>query len=139
MKPLNGLVLAALVIAALPLAAQTADSPPRYKWIATPCDTWNCALVAMAQSNGDPSIIILPTKSTMHPWIVLKRIEIGSVDEPLDNGPFLTECYGTMGEASARFASAEKEKIPILVTAPDGAMIFVCLHEAEAKRRVVAH
>ena len=137
MKPLNGLIFGAL-IAALPLVAQTAESPPRYKWIATPCDTWNCALVAMAQSNGEPSVIILPTKSTAHPWIVLKRMEIGTVDIPED-GPFIAECFGTIGEASARFAETDKEKIPIVVTAPDGAMIVVCLHEEPAKRRVVGH
>ena len=138
MKPLNGLIFAAFLLVAMPLAAQTADSPPRFKWVATPCDTWTCALVAMAQSNGDPSVIILPTKSTAHPWVVLKRIEIGSVDVA-DEGPFMAECFGTMGEASARFASYDQEKIPILVTAPDGGMIVICLHETQTKRRVVAH
>jgi hypothetical protein len=142
MKPLNGLILAALVAVALPLAAQTAESPPRYKWIATPCDTWGCAIAAMAQSNGDPNVIILPTKSNAHPWVVLKRMEIGVVDVP-DDGAFIAECFGTMGEASARFSSVDSEKIPILITAPDGGMIVVCLHEtqtpAPAKKRAVGH
>lgn len=138
LKPWTGLILTALLLATLPLAAQTADSAPRYKWVATACDTWNCALVAMAQSNGDPYVIILPTKSTAHPWVVLKRMEIGVVEIPED-GTFTAECFGTMGEASARFSSYDSEKIPILITAPDGGMIVICLHDVQAKKRVVAH
>ena len=142
MKPLNGLILAALVAVALPLAAQTAESPPRYKWIATPCDTFGCAVAAMAQANGDRNVIILPTKSSAHPWLVLKRMEIGVVDVP-DDGPFIAECFGTIGEASARFASVDKEEIPILITAPDGGMIVICLHDTQTptqtKKRAVGH
>ena len=138
MKPLNGLIFAALLAVALPLAAQTAESPPRFKWFATPCDTWGCAIAAMAQSNGDPHVIILPTKSALHPWIVLKRMEIGVVDVP-DDGPFIAECFGTMGEASARFSAIDSEKMPILITATDGGMIVICLHDSQpqAKKRAV--
>jgi len=138
MKPLNGLILAALVAIALPLAAQTAESQPRYKWVATPCDTWGCAVAAMAQANGDPYVIILPTKSALHPWVVVKRMEIGVVDIPGDSA-FDAECFGTMGEASARFSAIDTEKMPLLVTSTDGGMIVICLHDSQpqAKKRAV--
>ena len=136
MRTVTGLVFAAL-LATIPLAAQTANSPPRYKWMATPCDTWGCAIAAMAQANGDPYVIVLPTRSSAHPWVVLKRVEIGTVEDPVDP-VFIAECFGGMTEASARFDAMDLEKIPILVTSTDGGIIVVCLHETQTtKKRAV--
>jgi hypothetical protein len=138
MKPFTGLMLTALLTATLRLSAQTAESPPRYVWIATPCDTWGCAIAAIASANGDPFVIVLPTKSSAHPWVVLKRMLAGTIEGPID-GTFTAECFDTMLAASTRFDSIASDKIPILVTMPDGGMLVVCMHETQTigKRRSV--
>lgn len=138
MRTVTGLLLATLLVAGLPLAAQTAESPTRYVWAATPCDTWGCAIAAMATANGDPYVVVLPTKSNTHPWVVLKRTEAGILDGPADP-VFVTEAYSTMGEASARFSAIDSEKIPMLVTTVDGGMIVLSFHETQttSKKRAV--
>jgi hypothetical protein len=136
MKTLTGLVVAALLLTAAPAVAQTAESQPRYTWVATACDTWGCAIAAMASANGDRNVVVLPTKSAAHPWVVLKRMEAGVVDGVIDP-IFDLECFRELFDASARFASIDREKIPLLVTTTDGSMLVVCLHATEPKRRVV--
>jgi hypothetical protein len=91
----------------------------------------------LATAQGDPRVFVLPTNSPDHPWIVLKRELIGSVEGPIDN-TFMVECFSTMGEASARYASIETMKAPMLVTTTDGSMLVICLHEPQTKRRAVA-
>lgn len=134
MKTLTGLVVAALVATSVPLAAQSAESKPRYMWVATPCDTWGCAVAALALANGDRNVLVLPTKSSAHPWIVLKRVEAGIVDGTIET-PFTTEMFSEMIDASARFISIDSEKIPILVTTTDGAMLVISMPEPEPTRR----
>jgi hypothetical protein len=137
MRTFNGLVLTALLLAGSSLAAQTAESPPRYRWVATPCDTWGCSIAALAQGNGDPYVIVLPTRSSDHPWVVLKRVEAGIVEEPVGDPVFVTEVYGTMLEASTRFLAIDTTRLPLLVTTTDGGMLVVGLHESQTKRRAV--
>jgi hypothetical protein len=138
MRTFNGLVLTALLLAGGSLAAQTAESPARYRWVATPCDTWGCSIAALAQGNGDPYVIVLPTKSSEHPWVVLKRVEAGIVEEPEGDPVFVAETYSTMLEASSRFSAIDIARLPILVTTTDGGMLVVGLHEAQiGKKRSV--
>ena len=137
MKRLTGLVVVTVFLLAVPLDAQEAISRPRYKWLATPCANWSCALAAMALAQGDPYVFVLPTKSTDHPWIVLKRQEIGVVDGTVDN-TFEVDSFSGVGEATARYSSIETLKAPMLVTTMDGSMLVVCLHEPMTKRRAVA-
>jgi hypothetical protein len=136
MKTFTGLVVTALVLAALPIAAQTAESQPHYQWVATPCDTWGCAIAAMASANGDRNVVVLPTKSNAHPWIVLKRIEGGILDGQMDT-TFSVEPFSEMLDASARFLSIDREKIPLLVTTTDGSMLVVFMQAPEPTRRRV--
>src|SRR5687768_4164103 len=137
MKRLTGLVIVTAVLLTASVDAQEAISQPRYKWMATPCANWSCALAAMAVAQGDPYVFVLPTKSTDHPWIILKRQEIGVVDGPIDN-TFEVEGYSGVSEATARYVSIETLKAPMLVTTMDGSMLVICLHESMTKRRAVA-
>ena len=137
MKRFTGLVVAVFLLAALPAAAQTAESQPRYRWFATPCDTWGCAIAAMASANGDRFVIVLPTKSTAHPWVVLKRTDAGFTEGTVDP-TFQVEGFSDLAVAAARFSSIEKEQIPILVTTTDGGMLVVAMHGKEPTKRRVA-
>lgn len=138
MRTVTVLLLVAAIASVLPAAAQTAESPPRYKWIATPCDTWNCALAALALANGDPFVIVLPTRSSAHPWVVLKRVVVGSVEEdPAVTPTFDAECFGELGTASARFSALDPARFPLMLTTTDGGILVVCLHEVQTKKRVV--
>lgn len=138
MKTVTGLLFVVLLLASTPLLAQTAESQPYYKWVASPCDTWGCAVAAMADGKGDPYVIVLPTKSTAYPWIVLKRMEAGVVELPAGPQVFAVETFGSMLEASIRFGAIEHEKIPILVTTTDGGMLVIQMQgEEPTKRRAV--
>ena len=137
MRMFTGLFVAALfVLCAVPAGAQEFGSQPRYQWLATPCEKWSCAIAAMATSEGDPFFVVLPTKSSEHPWVVLKRVEAGSVEGPVDN-TFTIESYSAMSEASARFASIDTLNVPMLVTTVDGGMLVVRLTAPVSKRRAV--
>lgn len=138
MARLTGLVIAAALFIATPLAAQIAVSDPHTMWTAVPCATWTCALSAMADAAGDPYVLILPTKSSDHPWVILKRVPIGTTDGLTIDETFDIEVFGGIGEASARFSAIDRMKVPILVTTTDGGMIVVALRNAETKRRSVS-
>lgn len=66
---------------------QSGTKPIRYTWIATSCTTWNCAAAALVIADGEPNVLVLPTSITDHPWIILRRVEEGSVYVPEDE-PF---------------------------------------------------
>ena len=139
MRRFTGLVVAALLLASLPLAAQTAQSPPRYTWLATPCAKASCALAAMAEADGDKFVIALPTRSSEFPWVVLKRVETGSIEGPVDE-TFAVECFGGMIEASSRYSTIDSAHVPIMVTTTDGSMLVVCLKDINVtRRRSVGH
>jgi len=137
MKRLTGLVLFALLT--LPLVAQTAESPPRYQWTAIPCAKWSCALAALAEADGNLFVLVLPTKSSEHPWVVLKRVEAGSIEGPLDE-TFSVECFGGMIEASSRYSAIDHVRVPMMVTTVDGGMLVVSLSDVNVtRRRSVGH
>lgn len=136
MKRLTGLVVVACTLLAVPLAAQTSVSEPHSMWFATPCD-WTCALAALATAKGDRSVFVLPTNSGDHPWIILKRQQIGSVEGPIDN-TFHVESFSAVAEASARYSSLDVMRAPILVTTTDGGMLVISLNSPQTRRRAVS-
>jgi hypothetical protein len=130
------LALTVLAFASPVLAGEQFTNEPPVIWSATPCDTWNCAVAALTLADGNPRVMVLPTRSRIHPWVVITRMAGGDVHNV--DTTFVAECFSSMYEASARFLAVEQDKMPLLVTAVDGAMLVVSLKDAEApptKRR----
>ena len=135
-----------VLLAALMLVAATAGAddnvcpcvPITHVWIATPCESWDCALSALVVAGGDPQVMALPTTSDRYKWVVLQRVAAGSAAASPDN-PFLLETFSTMTDGSARFSSLEHNVAPLLVTAKSGDIIVVSLRQPEIKRRATGH
>jgi hypothetical protein len=133
------LCTAAFLLAAIPCPAQSfGTNPPGHAWIVSPCENWNCASAALVMANGSAKVMALPTSSSRYPWIVLRRIEAGSVylspDRPFDAEPFVS-----LEIASARFASLEAARAPMLITSAEGEFIVISLRQPESRRPATAH
>ncbi len=118
--------------------AQEVTKPIRYTWIVTSCMTWNCAAAALVMANGKPDLIALPTGREERPWLVLKRVEEGSLYIPEDE-PFHCVVYPTVADASLNFATMESCHAPMILNVPDGRAVIVSLSNCDsgAKRRAV--
>lgn len=134
MKLLAALATALLL---LPVAiAEQTTKPIRYTWIATSCETWNCAVAALVLADGDPHVLVLPTAHEKRPWLVLKRVEQGAIAVP-DEEPFTCSVYDTVLDASMVFAQTDACRFPLIVSVPDGRMIVAMLQTCAAKQRGV--
>jgi hypothetical protein len=121
---------------ALTAGAQVTN-PIRYTWIATACDTWNCAAAALVMAAGSPGVLVLPTKDETSPWIVLRRVEEGSLYVP-DTEPFACEVFEDLTAASPRFNAIDSCRAPLIVNVPDGRVVIASLTkcgDASNKRR----
>ena len=133
--------LAALVFTAISFVinAEEITKPIRYTWIASSCETWNCAAAALVLANGGQHVIVLPTGQTDVPWVILRRVEEGSVYIP-DDEPFTCEVFASSVSASARFDGMEKCHGPLMLSVPDGRMVVASLSKCGgggSKRRAV--
>jgi hypothetical protein len=136
MKPL--LAAAALVILATTADAQI-TKPIRWTWIAQSCPTWNCAAAALVMANGEPNVVVLPTGMTETPFVVLRRVEEGSIVIP-DDEPFACEVYGDMNAAATSYSAIEGCRVPILFNTPDGMTTLTALTKCgSGGKRRAAH
>jgi hypothetical protein len=119
----------AIVVSAPILAQETPiTNPIRYTWIVTSCATWNCAAAALVMADGDKHVMALPTGREDRPWLILKRVESGSVYIP-DDEPFGCEVFPTVGEATAHFDGIDSCRAPMILTVPDGRAVVTSAHE----------
>lgn len=130
-----------IFIAALLLVTSAASAqitkPIRYTWIATSCTTWNCAAAALVMANGDKYVIVLPTGNETHPWLILKRVEEGSIFIPEDE-PYGCEIFANVTEAGARFTAMDTCHGAIMLNVPDGRAVVLRLNECDdGKRRAM--
>jgi hypothetical protein len=117
---------AALAFLLVPAAAGQTTKPVRYTWIATSCTTWNCAAAAMILANGDKHVIVLPTGQNESPWLVLRRVEEGSLYIPEDE-PFRCEEFDTLVDATLRYTAMNPCHAPIVLSVPDGRAVMLSL------------
>lgn len=121
-------------------SAQDTTKPIRYTWIADSCQTWNRAAAALVLANGAPDVIVLPTTSQDRPWLILRRIEEGSVFIPEDE-PFVCEVFGSVTLAGAAFTAMDNCQGAILLNVPDGHVVVAslskCTDGGDTKRRAV--
>ena len=92
-------------------------------------------------AEGDPHVIALPTGREDRPWLVLKRVEEGSIFIP-DDEPFTCDVFSTIADASAVFGSMEACHAPLIMNVPDGRAVIASLSkcdDGETKRRRAVH
>lgn len=123
----------------LPVAASADDTritnPVGYTWIVSSCQTWNCALKALVEADGNGNVIAMPSKCEKYPWLVLRRVEAGSVYVDPEE-PFACELFDTPTEATARFSSIVEGQFPGLLTSHGANMVVYMKAE---KRRATRH
>jgi hypothetical protein len=108
--------------------------PVTYTWIATGCRDWNCAAAALAVASGDATVFTVPTSDPDFPWVVLRRVETGSVWVP-DDEPFAVDSFTTLGAAVGCISAIDKSRAPLMMTTFDGAKLVVALKPNGAPRR----
>src|SRR5258708_3043392 len=72
-------------------------------WIATTCDTWNCAAAQLIMANGDPMTFTISSGNVDHPWVVVRQIVAGSAAN-VSADPYQLETFDGIATATARFA-----------------------------------
>jgi hypothetical protein len=134
MKYLAPLTL--LLLAAIGTEGQTTN-PIRYTWIATSCETWDCAASALAVAHGDKSVFALPTGSDERPWVILRRVEEGSVYVPQDE-PYSCHVFDQVADATTHMLAMDGCHAPMIVSVADGRSVVTSLTDCKAiKRRAV--
>lgn len=134
------LVTAAATVPVMNITAQEATNPIRYTWIVTSCRQWNCAAAALVMANGDPNVITMPTGRQDRPWLVLRRVEEGSVFIP-DDEPFTCDVFESVSDAATKFSTMDSCHGPIVLNVPDGRALIASLSKcaSDEKRRSVSH
>lgn len=138
---MKALILAlAISLPAVVTSAQEFTEPIKYTWIATSCENWDCAVAAFAVSAGDRNTIVLPTNSEARPWLILRRVEAGSVYIPEDE-PFTCQVFQQMTDALDRYETLERCKSPLVMNMVDGQVTVTSLAKCESggRRRAAGH
>lgn len=131
------LVIVALATAVPALAQPVTTNPIRYTWIATSCADWNCAASAFMQAAGDKYVIVLPTTNQGRPWLILRRVEEGSIYIPEDE-PYVSEVFDNLPDAVFRYDGITSCRGPMIMNVTDGRMVVTSLNECpKPKQRAV--
>ena len=128
------------LLCAIPLRADDPCPciPVTHLWTVLTCDTWECATAALADSNGNRDVFVVPSSNDVHRWLVLRRIVAGTATQSLD-APFVIEQFSKMVDASVRFDSIDSGQAPALVTTYDHAVLVVYMRDAPVHRRSTGH
>ena len=132
------LLTAALAVLTATSASAQIDKPIRYTWIVSSCETWNCAAAALVLANGDKNVLALPTGDEERPWLILKRVEEGSIFIP-DDEPFACEVFDHFDDASLHFHGLEDCHYPMIMNTGDGRAVVMSMRNCKGatKRRAV--
>jgi hypothetical protein len=134
------LIAAALVSAvSIPIEAQETTKPIRYTWIVTSTTDWNEAMSVLAVSNGDSGVIVVPAGMNEKRWLILRRVEQGSIYIPEDE-PFGCEVFKAISDATDRSAAMHSCHSPLVMSVPDGNAVVMSLRQCSTtptRRRAV--
>lgn len=119
-------------------SAQQITNPIHYTWIVSSCENWNCAAAALIMANGEPNVIVLPSNVEEFPWLVLRRVEEGSLYIP-ETESFGCEVFQHVSEASTRYTAMDSCRKPLVLTVPDGRSVVISLNQCGGgtRRRAV--
>jgi len=107
--------------------------PRENLWVVRTCNDFNCAMTALTAANGDPLTFSVPVGMADPRWVILQRVVAGGyIDDGSD--PYQVETFDGVSPATARMASIENDHRPMIVTAPDGALLVLSLKHAPAPR-----
>lgn len=130
-----------LALLAFPVAAvdEPITKPIRFTWIASSCETWNCAAAALVLADGSKDVIVLPTGREELPWLILRRVEEGSIVIP-DEEPYRCDLYESTLAAATQFKSLDECRSPLMLSVPDGRVVIASISDCTAisKRRAVS-
>lgn len=113
--------------------------PIRYTWVATSCETWNCAAAALVLANGDKHVLVISTGREEQPWVILRRVEEGSVFIP-DEEPYECSVYDSVNTAAIEYGVMDTCHAPLILNVPDGRAVITSLRkcgEGTSKKRAV--
>jgi hypothetical protein len=129
-------VLTSMLLVAAAAQAEPITNPITYTWIATSCTTWNCAVSALVMAAGDKHVITLPTGDADHPWLILRRVEEGSIYIP-EGEPYACEVFDTVTAATSHMSAMDTCRGPIILNVPDGRTLVTALSDCKksASRR----
>jgi hypothetical protein len=131
------LLALAITLAATSASAQDITAPIKYTWIVTSCETWDCASSALLLSHGDGNTIVLPTKNEERPWLVVRRVEEGSIYIPEDE-PFHCEVFDDFDNAADRYSDLGPCRLSTVMNMMDGQSVVLSLRKCDStKRRAV--
>ncbi len=133
-----------IFIALLLVAATTAvaQEQPRYTWVSRSCPDWNCAMLEMTWSQGNPAILILSTTSEKHPWVILQRLDRDSAYVPPEDENYVVERFDNVTQAAQLFASLSDKRAPLLITTFEDSVIVTYLRvpdDGAGRKRSVRH
>jgi hypothetical protein len=109
-------------------------------WIATSCETWNCAQAAMVLANGDPYVMAVPTNDKKYGWVIVRQVVAGSAATSTSD-PFDVTSYTTIDGALNSYRGVDPNTLPLMLTTIDGTTLVLHLHDPapSSRRRATAH
>ena len=122
--------------------AAVAQEQPRYTWVSRSCPNWNCAMLEMTWSQGDPAILILSTTSAKHPWVILQRLDRNAAYVPPEDENYVVERFDDVTQAGQLYATLPDERAPLLITTFDESVLVTYLRipeEGTGRKRSVRH
>ena len=119
------LAIALLAFAlASPIAAEECPCFPHGDdWIASVCDSWNCATAEVILANGSPYVFAIPMGKENTRWLILRRVANGGVVSP--EPEYKVETFADMTTASTRFSTFDQAHGAMMFSTPDGRLMVV--------------
>ncbi|SRR5581483_536374 len=116
-----------------PMYADCPCVPRENMWVVRTCDGFNCAMSSLAVANGDPLTFAMPAGMEDPRWIVLQRVVGGTYTDD-GSDPFRVEQFPALDGATARMNAITSDHRPMIVSAPDGALLVLSLRNPMTPR-----
>ncbi len=123
---------------AAPLPADCPCFPLTHLWVVKTCTDWNCAAAELMLAGGDPQVMAIPVGMDDPHWLVLRRIAAGSAID-VSTDPFEIRQFDGMDGAVTHYSTLAHERLPMVLTAPDGQVLVISLKPGEPRKRAAAH
>jgi hypothetical protein len=126
------------VLVAVPLSADCPCVPLTHLWVVKTCDDWNCATTELMLAGGDPQVMAIPIGLDNPRWLVLRRIAAGSAIE-VSTDPYEIRQFDGVDGAVTHYTTLTHDRLPMMLSAPDGQVLVISLKQGEPRKRAAAH